>query len=304
MLAIITGGTGFIGAGLSRRLLEKGYDVALLTRRPDAGDKGEDPRIRYLKWDGRTADGWGTYADGAHAIVNLAGANIAGRRWTEGYKEIILQSRLAAGAAVVDAVTSAKKKPAVVVQASAVGYYGSRGDDDLDEVSPAGDGFLADVARKWEVSTGAVEEMGVRRVVIRSGLVLDTDGGAFPRLIRPFKFFVGGPLGSGRQWFPWIHYADEISAIAFLLGNPEASGAYNLCAPEVIRNRDFSRAVGRSLRRPWWWPIPAFALRAHFGDMADALLLASAKVHPERLLTAGFKFEFPTASGALRRLLE
>jgi uncharacterized protein (TIGR01777 family) len=304
MLVIITGGTGFIGTGLSRRLLEEGYDVALLTRRPDAGAKGQDPRIRYLKWDGRTAEGWGTHADGAHAIVNLAGANIAGRRWTEDYKETILQSRLAAGAAVVDAVAAARAKPAAVVQASAVGYYGSRGDDDLDEASPAGGGFLADVARKWEASTEAVEEMGVRRVVIRSGLVLGADGGAFPRLIRPFKFFAGGPLGSGRQWFPWIHYADEIRAIAFLLGNSGAAGIYNLCAPEAIRNRDFSRAVGRALQRPWWWPTPAFALRALFGDMADALLLASAKVHPERLLTAGFKFEFPTAGGALRRLLE
>jgi uncharacterized protein (TIGR01777 family) len=304
MLVIITGGTGFIGTGLSRRLLADGYDVALLTRRADAGAESHDPRIRYLKWDGRTAEDWGSYADGAYAIVNLAGANIAGRRWTTDYKEKILQSRMAGGAAVVEAVAAARVKPAVLVQASAVGYYGSRGDDDLDETSQAGEGFLADVARKWEASTEAVEEMDVRRVVIRSGLVLGADGGAFPRLIKPFKFFAGGPLGSGRQWFPWIHYADEIGAIAFLVNDGDARGIYNLCAPEVVRNRDFSRAVGRALGRPWWWPVPAFALRAFFGDMADALLLASAKVHPERLLAAGFEFEFPTTEDALNRLLE
>lgn len=303
MLAIITGGTGFIGTGLSRRLQAAGYDVAVLTRRANAGGKSQGRRLRYLRWDGRTADGWRSYANGADALVNLAGANIAGRRWTEDYKETILRSRLAAGAAVVDAVATARVKPAVLVQASAVGYYGSRGDDELDETSPAGDGFLADVVRKWEASTEAVEAMGVRRVIIRSGLVLGADGGAFPRLIRPFKLFAGGPLGGGRQWFPWIHYLDEIGAITFLVENPAARGIFNLCAPEAIRNNDFSRAVGRVLRRPWWWPVPAFALRALYGDMADALLLASAKVTPARLPAAGFKFEFPTAEAALKQLI-
>ena len=303
MLVIITGGSGFIGTGLSRRLLNEGFEVAILTRKPDAPTKGQDPRIRYLKWDGRTAEGWGSYADGAHAIVNLAGANIAGERWTGVYKEKILQSRLAAGAAVVEAVAAAASKPAVLVQASAVGFYGSRGDDDLDENSTAGQGFLAEVAREWEASTEDVEEMGVRRVVIRSALVLGADGGAFPRLVKPFKFFAGGPLGNGGQWFPWIHYADEIGAISFLMNEGDARGAYNLCAPETIRNKDFSRAVGHALRRPWWWPVPAFALRAAFGDMADALLLASAKVRPGRLLAAGFKFEYPSADDALKQLL-
>lgn len=302
-MAVITGGTGFIGTGLSRRLQNAGYDVAVLTRRIPASDQPSGRQIRYLQWDGRTAQGWGSYADGAHAIVNLAGANIAGRRWTEDYKEIILQSRLAAGAAVVEAVAAARVKPSVVVQASAVGYYGSRGEDELDEGSGAGDDFLADVARKWEASTLAVEEMGVRRVVIRSALVLSADGGAFPRLTKPFKVFAGGPLGNGRQWFPWIHYVDEIAAIDYLVNDTAAQGIYNLCAPETIRNKDFARAVGRALRRPWWWPAPAFALRALLGDMADALLLSSAKVRPERLTAAGFKFEYPSVEDAIKQLL-
>jgi uncharacterized protein (TIGR01777 family) len=303
MLAIITGGTGFIGTGLTGLLGEAGYEVAVLTRGAKARESPPAGHVRYLRWDGRTAEGWGRYADGAAAIVNLAGANIAGRRWTEDYKKTILQSRLDAGAAVVEAVAAADVKPAVLVQASAMGYYGSRGDEELDESSPYGDGFLPDVVRKWEASTEAVEAMGVRRVVIRSGLVLGADGGVFPRLSRPFRFFVGGPLGGGRQWFPWIHYSDEIRAIAFLVANPRAGGVYALCAPEAIRNKEFSRALGGILRRPWWWPVPAFALRPFYGEIVDALLLASAKVAPKRLLEAGFEFEFPTAEAALRQII-
>ncbi len=303
MLALITGGTGFIGRGLSRRLLEAGYDVAVLTRNPAAYEKAAGGKIRYVKWDGSTAAGWGTLVGGAAAVVNLAGANIANKRWTPDVKERIIQSRLAAGNAVVEAIAAAKSKPGVLVQASAVGVYGSRGDEELDESSPPGEGYLAEVVRKWESSTVAAEEAGVRRVVIRSGLVLGADGGAFPRLLRPFKFFAGGPLGTGHQWFPWIHYRDEIEATKFLIVNERTNGVYNLCAPEPLRNRDFSRIIGRILKRPWWWPVPAFALRTLYGEMADALLLASEKVLPKRLFEAGFQFEYRTAEAALRDLV-
>jgi uncharacterized protein (TIGR01777 family) len=303
MLALITGGTGFIGRGLSRRLLESGYDVAVLTRNPDAHVKVAGGQIRYVKWDGSTAAGWGALTDGAAAVVNLAGANIAGKRWTPEVKEQILQSRLAAGNAVAEAIAAAKSKPGVLVQASAVGVYASRGDEELDESSPPGDGFLAEVVRKWEYSTVAAEEAGVRRAVIRSGLVLGREGGAFPRLLRPYKFFAGGPLGTGRQWFPWIHYRDGIEAIKFLIENARATGVYNLCAPEPLRNRDFSQIMGRILKRPWWWPVPALVLRTLYGEMADALLLASEKVLPRRLLEAGFQFEYRTAEVALRYLV-
>lgn len=303
MLAVITGGTGFIGRGLSRKLVDDGYDVAVLTRDPDAHEKVAGGKIRYVKWDGSTAAGWGALANGAAAVVNLAGANIAGKRWTAEVKERILQSRVAAGNAVAEAIAAAKSKPGVLVQASAVGVYGSRGDEELDESSPPGDGFLAEVVRKWESSTVAAEDARVRRVVIRSGLVLGADGGAFPRLLRPFKFFAGGPLGTGRQWFPWIHYRDEIEAIKFLIINERTSGVYNLCGPELLRNRDFSRIIGQILKRPWWWPVPAFVLRTLYGEMADALLLASEKVLPGRLLEAGFQFKYRTAEAALRDLV-
>ncbi len=301
-LIIILGGTGFLGQGLTRRLLADGYDVVVLTRR--AGDYPEKGggRERYAQWDGSSAAAWGALADGAYAIVNLAGANIAARRWTETVKETILRSRLAAGDAVVEAVSAAKVKPRVLVQASAVGIYGSRGDEKLDESTAPGDGFLADVARKWEGSTAAAEGAGVRRVIIRSGIVLGRDGGVLPRLSRPFKYFVGGPLAGGRHWVSWIHYDDEIEAIKFLIEHDGTDGVFNLCAPEPLKNRDFSRILGRTMNRPWWWPIPAFLIRTLYGEMADALLLASQRAVPKHLLEAGFRFQFGTAEAALNNL--
>lgn len=302
-LVIITGGTGFIGRGLTRKLAANGCDVAVLTRRADAHSQGREGRVQYARWDGRTAAGWGALADGAAAIVNLAGANIAARRWTAALKKTILRSRLAAGDAVVEAVSAAKVKPGVLVQASAVGIYGSRGDEELDESAPPGGGFLADVARRWEGSTAAVEEAGVRRVIIRSGIVLGRDGGVLPRLSRPFKYFAGGPLAGGRHWVSWVHYDDEVDAINFFIENDETSGVYNLCAPEPLKNRDFSRIMGRMLKRPWWWPIPGVLIRALYGEMADALLLASERAVPKRLLEAGFTFRYRNADAALNNLL-
>lgn len=302
-LVIITGGTGFIGRGLTRKLVASGFDVAVLTRRAGPYAESREGRVRFAQWDGRTAAGWGALADGAAAIVNLAGANIAARRWTEDVKETILRSRLAAGEAVVEAVSAAKFKPRVVVQASAVGIYGSRGDEELDESAAPGDGFLADVARRWEASTAAVEEAGVRRVIIRSGIVLGRDGGVLPRLSRPFKFFVGGPLAGGRHWVSWVHYDDEVNAINFFIENDETSGVYNLCAPEPLRNRDFSRIMGRTLKRPWWWPVPGVLIRALYGEMADELLLTSERTFPKRLLEAGFTFRYRTADAALNNLM-
>ncbi|UCE28357.1 MAG: TIGR01777 family oxidoreductase [Candidatus Coatesbacteria bacterium] len=299
-LVIITGGTGFIGRGLTTKLVADGYDVAVLTRRADAYSNRD--HIQYVQWDGRTSAGWGALADGADAIVNLAGANIAGKRWNAAVKDTILRSRLAAGEAVVEAVSAAGVKPGALVQASAVGIYGSRDNDELDESALPGDGFLANVARRWESSTAAVENAGVRRTVVRSGIVLGRDGGVLPRWSRPFKFFVGGPLAGGGHWVPWIHYDDEIEAIRFLIKDDNTNGVYNLCAPEPLKNRDISRIIGKALKRPWWWPIPGPLIRALYGEMADALLLASERAVPRRLLEAGFVFRFYNAEAALREL--
>lgn len=300
---IVTGGTGFIGRHLSKRLMEKGYEVVCLTRNVSSAKQEGDSRILFTGWDGRTAVGWGGYAEGSAAIVNLAGENLASGRWDKKRKQRIIQSRLQAGKAVVDAVKSARRKPGVVIQASAVGFYGNRGDEVVDEASGPGRGFLAEVVREWEGSTAEIEALGARRAVIRTGLVLGSEGGALPRLVLPFRFFVGGPLGNGRQWVSWIHVEDEVQAILYLMEHPELAGVFNLTSPHPLRNGDFHRKLGRVLKRPSWMPVPGFLLRMLFGKMSEETILSSQKVMPARLEEAGYEFVFPEAEKALTDIL-
>jgi hypothetical protein len=214
-----------------------------------------------------------------------------------------MQSRTNSASAIVDAVSGAKNKPAVVIQASAVGYYGSRGDEQLNEDSGLGSGFLADVCRRTESMAARVERSGVRCVAIRSGLVLAREGGVLPRFMKPFRFFLGGTLGSGRQWMSWISLEDEIRAIRFLLEKPDLKGPFNLTAPEAVTMRQFSRTLGQVLRQPAWTTVPAFVLRLALGQMADEALLASQKAIPKRLLDAGFTFKHPELREALEAVV-
>lgn len=300
---LITGASGFIGSALARDLAASGYDVIALTRNP-AASRGLFPRgVVTAGWDGRTAAGWGDLADGAFAVVNLAGDNLAQGRWTQSKKDRILQSRTDAGAAVVEAVRAAGTKPEVLLQASAIGAYGGRGDEELDESSSSGTGFLADVVKTWEDSTKAVEAHGVRRAVIRSGLVLGKAGGVWPRLALPFRFFAGGPLGNGRQWFSWISLEDEVRAVRFLIEGEGLAGVFNLAAPQALRQKDFCRAVGKAIKRPCWMPVPAFFLKALFGEKARETLLSGQRVMPRRLIAAGFDFRHPDAASAVAALL-
>ncbi len=301
MRVIITGGTGLIGRALAADLAAGGHEVILLSRAPERVT-GLPTGGRAVGWDGHTAAGWGPLADGARAIVNLAGENLGAARWTAERKRRIRDSRLNAGQAVVQAVQAAGRVPRVVVQASAVGYYGPQGDQELAEEAPPGSDFLARLCVEWEASTAPVEAMGVRRVVIRSGVVLHAMEGALPRMLLPFKLFVGGPLGSGRQWISWMHIADEAAAIRFLIEKEEAAGAFNLTTPHPLTNADFGRVVGRVLGRPAWMPAPAFALRLALGEMAT-VVLDGQRVVPRRLLALGFAFRFPEAEAALRNLL-
>ncbi len=301
---IITGATGFIGKALCFRLAEEGYEVVSLTRSLKKGKELFGNKAIAARWDGKSAENWQAFVDGALAIVNLAGENIGSGRWTPQKKESILRSRLDAGRAVVEAVESVEKKPEVVIQASAIGYYGSRDDELIDENSSPGEGFLAGVAKEWELSTQKVESLDVRRVVIRSGVVLDRDGGAFLRLLKPFRFFAGGSLGSGRQWFSWIHLADELEAILFLIRREDLQGVFNLTAPESLIQKDFARILGKILKRPSRLPAPGFMLRLFLGEMAEEMLLVSQRVAPKRLLEAGFNFRYPQAELALREILE
>ena len=202
-----------------------------------------------------------------------------------------------------DAIAGAKSKPRVVIQSSGIGYYGSRGEETLDESSSPGEGFLPDLAREWEGSTKGVETLGVRHVIIRTGIVLGSDGGALPRLLTPFRFFVGGPLGSGKQYFPWIHLADEVEAICFFMENENLQGPFNLVAPEQISMKQFCRILGKVMGRPSWFRVPGFVLSLLYGQMADEVLLSGQKATPKRLLAAGYRFRYPDAEGALRQIL-
>lgn len=300
---VVAGATGFIGRPLVRELAAGGYDVVVLTRGP-APTAGPFPAaVRTAAWDGRTTGAWAAHVDGALAVVNLAGDNLAKGRWTRAKKDRILSSRLAPGAALAEAVRRASRRPAVFVQASAVGYYGDSGESEVDEEAAPGSGFLAGVVRRWEASTAEVEDLGVRRVVVRSGLVLGREGGVWPSLVRPFRLFAGGPLGRGRQWFSWITLEDEVRAIRFLVERPDLAGPFNLAAPGPVREIDLCRTLARALRRPCWLPVPAVLLRLLFGEKARETLLVSQRAKPRRLVAAGFEFCHPEAPAAVAAVL-
>jgi uncharacterized protein (TIGR01777 family) len=306
MRILIAGGTGLIGRALIDLLLPEGHDLIVLTR--DPARAALPAGVQVAGWDARTAQGWAHLVEGADAMVNLAGESIAGTgaipaRWTAARKRRIRESRLNATRAVVEAIEQAREKPNVLVQGSAVGFYGGREDDVvLDEDAPAGDDFLAEVAVAWEAASEPVEAMGVRRALARTGLVLSATGGSLPPTLLPFKLFLGGPLGHGQQWWPWIHIRDEVRALYFLITEPRAAGPFNLVAPNPVTNREFAQTLGRVLGRPALLHTPATILRLALGEMAD-LLLKGQRAVPKRLLELGFEFAYPDLEGALRDLL-
>ncbi|MFB6291663.1 MAG: TIGR01777 family oxidoreductase [Candidatus Bipolaricaulia bacterium] len=304
MQVIITGGTGLIGKKLVEELSAAGHRSVVLSRNPGEREVPGDSVL--VRWDARSPSGWVEWVEDSDAIVNLAGENIAGKglipdRWTPRKKKAILNSRLKAGEAVNQAVEKAKDKPQVLIQASAIGYYGTRERDKTEDSSP-GDDFLADTAKKWEKITSPVEEMGVRRAVIRTGIVLSSEGGVLPRLILPYRLFLGGPLGSGKQWYSWIHVADEVRAIRFLLENEDGEGPFNLVAPNPRRNYEFGKELGAVLDRPSYLRVPGFLFKILLGD-ASKLVLEGQKVKPKRLEELEFEFDYPTLEEALNDLL-
>lgn len=302
MRVLITGGSGLIGGALARDLAGS-HDVVVLTRDP-ARATGLPPKIRAVRWDGVTAEGWGELAEGPDtAIVHLAGESIADGRWTAERKRRIVDSRVRSSAAVAAAIERTKVKPRVLLQGSAVGYYGPCGDEVVAEDHPPGSGFLARVCLEWEQTTAGVESLGVRRAILRTGIVLSKQGGALAKMALPFKLFAGGPLGSGRQWVPWIHLADEVGAIRFLLENEAGKGPFNLTAPEPVRNRDLGRDLGNALHRPSLLPTPGFALHLVLGEMAG-MVLEGQRAVPRALQSLGYAFRFPELPAALRDLLD
>lgn len=303
MKIAITGGTGFIGTGLVDFLLKKGHSVTVLSRNVSRASAEFGSSVRALKWSTGNLPTLAVELDGTDAIINLAGENIGSSLWTGDKKKKILESRVSAGELVSDVVESMTKKPKVVIQASAVGYYGDRDDERLDENSLAGQGFLAEVARRWEDSTKKVEEFGVRRALVRTGVVLSSKGGALPKIALPYRFFAGTVLGSGRQWLPWIHYSDELEAIHFLLTTDSASGVFNLVSPSPAKMKDVCLAIGKALHRPTIMKVPDFALKLLLGQMGKETILPSQLVVPERLVSHGFAFKHPELPEAVAEII-
>lgn len=306
----ITGATGLLGRALAAELRSRGDQVVALTRRGGA-PPGLPPGAEVARWDPLAAGAGDPALDqllavlaGLDALVHLAGEPV-GKRWTAARKHRIRESRVRGTRTLVEALGRAKRRPARFLAASAVGYYGSRGDEELAEEAAPGRDFLAEVCREWEASATGARELGIETASLRIGLALSPEGGALATMLLPFRLGVGGRLGSGRQWMPWIHRADVAAAIAHLLHAPARSlaPAYNLTAPEPARNSEFTIALGRALRRPTLFPAPGFALRLAFGEMADALLLSGQRATPRRLLESGFRFRHPELGPALADLL-
>lgn len=304
MHVVIAGGTGFIGRRISSRLLETGHTVAILSRRTPGADVLSLANCRAIAWDGRSPGLWAAEIDRADAVVNLAGENIGGGWWTSARKKRLMDSRIEATRAIVEAIAMAARKPSVLVNASAVGYYGDVPEGDCTEDCPPGDDFLSQICIAWEQEAMRAERYGVRVVLPRTGVVLDPAGGALQKLLLPFRLFIGGPLGSGRQWFPWVHIEDEVRAIIHAITTPSLSGPFNIAAPEHIRMQEFARMLGDTMRRPSWISGPAFVLRIVLGEMAGPLLLSGQKAVSEKLLRSGFTFSFPTVREALQHLLQ
>jgi len=302
MNIVIAGGSGFLGTALARTLAAEGHGVAILTRQ--TGQKGpEQPRVSFVSWDPNGSTGpWAKVIDGATAVINLAGESIGDKRWSAAQKQRIRDSRILATKSLAAAIRQAARAPAAFISGSAVGYYGSRGGETLTEASAPGTDFLAGLAKDWEA--GALEVASATRVaLVRTGIVLDRRGGALPRMLPPFQMFVGGPLGPGTQYMPWIHKDDWVRMVSWMITAEGARGPLNATSPSPVTNAEFSKALGHALKRPSLLPAPAFALRLALGEMADALLLSGQRALPVRATDLGFSFRYSNIDEALANVL-
>lgn len=301
MRIVIAGGTGFLGRPLAAALAADGHDVVVLSRgtgdRSPSEYRGGPVPLQWVP-DGSVGP-WASEIDGAGAVVNLAGESIAGHRWTPAHKARVLDSRVQATRSLAAAITRAAAPPPVFASGSAVGYYGPRGDEIVSEDTPAGSDFLADVCVQWEAAAARAASGRTRVVYMRTGLVLEKDGGALPAMLPPFKFGAGGPVGSGRQYWPWIHRADWLALVRWAIETPTVTGPINVTGPQPVTNKEFARALGRAMHRPAFMPAPGFALRLLLGEMADALLLSGQRAVPAQAERRGFAFRHKTVDEAL-----
>jgi uncharacterized protein (TIGR01777 family) len=295
MKVLISGGTGFIGRNLSASLVQDGHEVLILSRSPSS--LSVRPGVKAVHWDGRTPAGWGHLMNEVDAVVNLAGKSLSSWPWTRRTKREFLESRVFPGAALTEAVRLAKHRPGVFLQASGINHYGLRGLP-ADESTPPGDDFLARLTIDWEASSQPAEELGIRRVVTRSAVVLGKGEGLLPLMSLPVRLFLGGRLASGKQAMPWIHIADVVGAMRFLLEQDQLHGPFNLIAPQPTSSAEFMCSLAGALKRPYWFPTPAFLLRLVLGEMS-VLITEGRYSEPKRLLEQGFHFNFPTIEDAL-----
>ncbi len=299
MRILVSGSTGFLGTSLIETLVGQGHSIARLVRPGTSQKSAAGARAQAVPWDPVAGRFDAAGAEGADALIHLAGASIAGGRWNASRKELLRTSRIDATRHLIGALAKLQRPPRVIVAASAIGYYGNRGDETLTEASAPGNDFLAGLCREWEAETGPGAEFGARVVNVRFGIILAAHGGALPRMAMPFKFGAGGRLGDGRQWMSWLTLRETVSIIQFALATSGLTGPVNAVAPNPVRNSEFTGVLARTLHRPALFPAPAFALRLALGEMADALLLVSQRVTPSKLADSGYPFLQPDLAGAL-----
>jgi uncharacterized protein len=301
MKILITGGTGFVGKQLTSRLLQEGNEVTILTR--SLKESGPPPRgISYLQGDPTQKGPWQEAIPGHDVIINLAGASIF-NKWSDAYKKLIRDSRVFTTRNIIEGIPSKFEKEISLFSTSAVGYYGFHGDEELDEESPPGNDFLARLAIEWEAEALKAKEKGARVVITRFGIVLGEKGGALGQMIPLFKKFIGGPIGSGRQWFSWVHIKDLAEAFAFLIKHPEIPGPVNVCSPNPVKNKDLAKALGRALHRPSFMPAPGFMIKLVLGEFGS-VILEGQRVLPRRLLKKEFTFQYSDIDQALRNIIQ
>jgi uncharacterized protein len=323
---VVTGATGMIGRALCKQLNAKGYQVVAFSRDPQKARRVVPGAAEYVAWTPSESGPWAGAIDGAHAVIHLAGASLFGKRWSESYKREIVASREIGTRGLVNAMAQTARKPQVFVSMSAVGYYGPHGDEKLDESAPPGNDFLARVCQIWEREGRKAEDLGIRTVLFRSGvvlggdekiglpldlggfaldrpgLILKTEEGAFPLLVMPFYLFAGGPILPGTQYMAWIHVDDTVSLLMMALEDERVRGPFNATAPETQTNKEIARTIGRVMGRPAWVPVPGFALKLMLGEMAD-MITTGQRVIPKKAQELGYKFIYPTADRAIKQIL-
>jgi len=302
MKIVIAGGTGFVGHQVSRLLLQEGHSVIVLFRNAKRSSPTATPQAQHIQWDGCTQGAWAQECDGADVVINLSGAPIADQRWTPNRKRELINSRVISTHTLGHAIAGWKTKPQTFLSASGVGYYGNQGAKIVDETSPRGEGFLADLCLEWENAAQQIEASGARVLEVRFGMVLGSEGGALPKMMFPFQWFLGGPVLPGTQYVSWIHQQDLARLIHFLITHPSIRGPVNAVAPDAVTMKEFCHALGKAMKRPSWFPVPEFVLKVALGELST-MLTTGQRVYPKKSLDGKFNFSFKTIPSALHSLI-